>query len=169
MMRERFETAAALHGHRCPGLAIGVRAAAEALRLLAPTEERDRYCIAESRACYLDGVQSVFGTTWGNGRLELRESGKTAFNFYDRAAGRGLRMLARDWPEGLSREEMIDFLLSAPAEEVFTVGEPAFEAPPDVFRRHRTRRCARCGEDTREPFLRLREGELVCLACAEKE
>ena len=71
MIKELYEKAGELHGHYCPGLAIGVRAAAAALDILSPEKKgKNLYCIAEGRACYLDGIQVVFGTTVGNGRLE---------------------------------------------------------------------------------------------------
>ena len=84
-IHELYLKAGELHGHYCPGLAIGVRAGAEALRILEVEKKGfNLYCIAENRACYQDGIQMVFGTTLGDGNLELRQRGKTAFNFYDR-------------------------------------------------------------------------------------
>ena len=84
-IHELFEAAGNLHGHLCPGLAIGVRAAAEAGGLL----HGELRCAIESRACWADGFQSVLGATVGNGRLCLRETGKPVFNFY--GAGSELR------------------------------------------------------------------------------
>ena len=167
-IHELYKKAGELHGHTCPGLAIGVRAAFEALRLL--ETERGGHglcCIAESRACYQDGIQSVFGTTLGNGGLELRDRGKTAFNFYDRASGKSVRLILQPMPEGLSREESIEFLLTAPFERVFRQTETRFPPPADTFRRVPSLRCARCGEECREPFLRVQNGEIVCLDCAQ--
>lgn len=77
-IHELFEAAGNLHGHLCPGLAIGVRAAAEAGGLL----HGELRCAIESRACWADGFQSVLGATVGNGMLCLRETGKPVFNFY---------------------------------------------------------------------------------------
>ena len=66
MIKELFKKAGELHGHYCPGLAIGVRASVEALRILEPEKKsHNLYCIAENRACYLDGIQAVFGATLG--------------------------------------------------------------------------------------------------------
>ena len=133
MIEELYEKAGELHGHYCPGLAIGVRAAASALDILNPEKKgKNLYCIAESRACYLDGIQVVFGTTVGNGRLEVRDSNEAAFNFYDRESGRSVRLAAADMPKGLSRDEKRDFILTAPLDKVFTQTTARFEAPPDV-------------------------------------
>lgn len=168
MIHELFKKAGELHGHYCPGLAIGVRAAAEALRILEIEKKgHSLYCIAESRACFQDGIQSVFGTTLGNGNLELRPRGKTAFNFYDRAAGRSVRLVLKDRPEGMSREETAEYILTAPFADVFEQTAVHFEAPEDGHGvRRPSRKCARCGENCSEPFLRVKDGELVCLDCA---
>lgn len=169
MIHEIFQKAGRFHGHTCPGLAIGVRAAVEAIRLLEikNTHSHSLYCIAENRACYVDGIQTVLGCTLGNGNLEIRLRGKTAFNFYDRKDGKSLRLIAGDCPAGLSREESIEFILTAPLEEVFSVTLVHFQAPPDNFSRKRSAKCARCGEKYNEPFLRIKDGEIVCLDCAE--
>ena len=167
-IHEMYQKAGVLHGHYCPGLAIGVRAAAEALRILEIGEKGfGLYCIAESRACYQDGIQMVFGTTLGNGNIELRERGKTAFNFYDRQAGRSVRLLLKRMPEKMSREELVEFLLSAPVDQVFAQGETRFDAPVDSFTRKKSIVCPCCGEECQEPFLRIRDGKVLCLDCAE--
>ena len=169
MIHELYQKAGELHGHFCPGLAIGVRAAAEALRILG-TERGgfSKYCIAENRACYQDGIQVVFGTTLGDGNLELRQRGKTAFNFYDRSTGKSVRLAAKSWPENLTRPELAEFILTAPLDEVFTRTDVRFEAPPEGVVMRPQRVCPRCGELCSEPFLRVLDGEIVCLDCAEK-
>ena len=40
MIKELYEKAGELHGHYCPGLAIGVRAAAAALDILSPEKKK---------------------------------------------------------------------------------------------------------------------------------
>ena len=169
MIDNLYEKAAQIHGHKCPGLAIGVRAAAEAIRMLGieNIHSHSLYCIAENRACYIDGIQTVFGTTLGNGNLEIRPRGKTAFNFYDREAGKRLRLIARDLPEGLTRPEMIAFILTSSFEQVFALTPVHFEAPEDRVARKAVSKCARCGENCSEPFLRMKDGEILCLDCAE--
>ncbi len=170
MIHELYRKAGEMHGHLCPGLAIGVRAAYEALRILEVENihSHSLYCIAESRACFQDGIQVVFGTTLGNGNLELRDRGKTAFNFYDRARDRSVRLLLKQWPEGMSRDETMEYILTAPFEQVFDQMEARFEAPREGFTRKPKRICPRCSEECNEPFLRIRDGEIVCLDCAEK-
>lgn len=166
MIDELYEQAAVLHGHRCPGLAIGVRAGAEASALLAVTERGHHlYCTAEGRACYLDGIQAAFGTTLGNGNLELRERGKAAFDFYDRSTGKSLRLCAKPLPQGMDRQQMIQYILHAPLEEVFSQTPVHFEVPPDVFSQRERAVCSRCGEECSEPWFRIIDGQAVCRDC----
>ena len=169
-IKELYKKAGELHGHYCPGLAIGVRAAAEACRILETGgKKRDVYCIAESKACYIDGIQVVFGTTWGNGGLELRDRGKTAFDFYDRESGKSVRLCAVKWPSGMEKEAMIDFILTAPLEQVFKAGDVHFDLPDGAFKKLGKAVCSVCGEECSENFLRIKNGAVVCLDCFEKE
>lgn len=168
-IHELYQKAGELHGHYCPGLAIGVRAAAEALEILSVEKKGfNLYCIAESRACYQDGIQMVYGTTLGDGNLELRQRGKTAFNFYDRDTGKSVRLIACDWPQIQDRKEMAEFILTAPLDQVFNQTPVHFTAPPDTFSRKSSMKCSRCGETCSEPFLRVVDGKIVCLDCAEE-
>ena len=93
-IHEYYKQAGNFHGHRCPGLAIGVRAAFEAGQALG-TQMSDRHnriqCLAESYACWLDGIQFVLGSTLGNGALKIDDAGKSAFSFYNPETGESLR------------------------------------------------------------------------------
>ena len=166
MINELYERSAIMHGHKCPGLAIGVRAGAEALALLDVTERgHNLYCIAESRACYQDGIQTVFRTTLGNGNLELRERGKAAFNFYDRATGKSIRLCAKPLPKGMNKQQMIDFILTAPVEQVFSQTALHFDVPPETFSGKKKAVCSRCGEECGEPYFRIVDGQVLCMDC----
>lgn len=169
MIHELYKKAGELHGHYCPGLAIGVRAAAIANERLA-IDERSKglYCIAESSACYLDGIQHVFGTTVGNGCLKILDRGKSAFNFFDRDNDRAIRLFFLGTPEGISREESIEYILTAPAEKVFSETMPHFEAPEYVFHRQNSFKCAICGEECREGHMVHGEHGFICPDCAER-
>lgn len=161
MIKEKFERAAAFHGHKCPGLAIGVRAAAEAMRLLG-TEKLS--CLAESSACYIDGIQALCGCTVGNGKLKFHPTGKTAFSFYT-DEGESVRLLLKQSSGEMSREERIDYLLTAPLEEVYSVGKPRVPWPDYVPPRRESAPCAVCGEMTALSELREKDGKRVCADC----
>ncbi len=116
-------------------------------------------------ACHLDGVQMTFGATMGNGNLELKDMGKTAFNFYDRHSGKSMRLILRASPDDMSRDEMKNFILEAPFDEVFIRSETSLAAPPDIYKPVGSGKCSVCGESCKEPYLRFLNGVPVCLAC----
>ena len=64
-----FEKSAEFHGHRCPGLAIGVRAAVEAQKLLhiGHSADEEIVCVTENDACGVDGIQVLLGCSAGKG------------------------------------------------------------------------------------------------------
>lgn len=154
------------HGHRCPGLAIGFRAAVlalERLGLSAAAEDEELVCITENDACGVDAVQVVTGCTLGKGNLLFHGTGKMAFSFYSRTSGRSVRLVLKPLPE-LDREEKIRFLLTAPGEEIFLY-KPAVLPLPEKARHFADVTCAACGERIPEHKARLKDGLPLCLDC----
>lgn len=120
MIYELFDQAAQLHGHKCPGLALGVRVADEALKKLGVNPGDDRlHCVVEKRACFNDGIQSVAGCTFDNGRLTCIAGDKAAFRFYIDGSRESVYYIARDLGHGGDKEEKIKFVLTAPFDDVF--------------------------------------------------
>ena len=156
----------AFHGHQCPGLAIGCRAATLAMEYLdvdGACGDEELVCVTENDACGVDAVQVITGCTMGKGNLLYRGTGKMAFSFYCRKSGRSVRMVLRPLPE-LEREEKILFILTAPAEEVFWYKETSLPLP-EKARRFQNVTCAACGESVPEHKARLCEGKPLCLDC----
>lgn len=122
-IKAQYDEAADFHGHRCPGLAMGVRAGYEALRALGITKsERKLHCIAESGACYLDGIQMVAGTTMGTHGIEVKDKGIAAFTFLNRDTGAKIRLCYRATPsEAWDKEAKINYILTAPIEQVYEI------------------------------------------------
>lgn len=165
MIQELYKQAGGFHGHFCPGLAIGVRAAWEARKTLAPEGDEDLQCLAEAPACWLDGIQFALGATVGNGRLKVDDRGKAAFNFYSPQAGESLRLYLKELPTGLPRQSLIHFILTAPEEEVFQKG-PVRLFFPAAGERAAEAVCCRCGERVRLNRAQKIGGEIVCQDCA---
>ena len=161
MIQHVYNQAGAFHGHFCPGLAIGVRAAWEARERL---DSQELQCLAESPACWLDGIQFLLGATVGNGRLKVDDRGKAAFNFYAPDSGDSLRLYLKELPHGLSKEALIDFILTAPAAEIFQKG-PASLCFPARGERSPEAVCCRCGERVRLDHARKVGEEIVCRDC----
>ena len=166
MNKELWDKAVAFHGHQCPGLAIGVRAAIIVLENFAAdrAEDEELVCVTENDACGVDGIQAILSCTMGKGNLLLRPTGKQVFSFFGRKSGRTLRLYLKPLPEEMTREQKIRYILKAPAEEVFTFGKPSFQLP-ERARLFRTVICEQCGEGAPEHKIRLQDGKKVCLDC----
>lgn len=193
--REFLETALALHGHKCPAMPLGLRAGAAAMNklgvdrsgdktLLALVELGDHHCAH----CYGDGVQMITGCTFGKGNIKELGYGKFGLTLVDKTAGRAVRVIPKaeaqlqtlqtpfmqeyrmkgvppsQVPDEVV-EPLIEKVLSAPEEELFTVSELfEYEVAPksesfDVFV------CDRCGELVIESYGRVVGGQKVCIPC----
>jgi formylmethanofuran dehydrogenase subunit E len=188
--RRSAEEAAAFHGHMCPGLAIGVRAAEIALREIGPhAVDEEVVAVVETDMCAVDAIQLLTGCTFGKGNLLHRDVGKNAFTFFRRSDGRAIRIVTK--PSGFvlpdatspvardaaaaadvpreaeaARAERTRLILEAPAERLFTVSQ-VHAAPPHVARVHRSVTCAQCAEAVMETRIRLFEGRSLCIPCFE--
>jgi formylmethanofuran dehydrogenase subunit E len=102
--------AAQIHGHFCPGLAMGVMAATYAMRLLKTQSDgmEDLLAITETNNCMADGVQYVSGCTFGNNSLIFKDLGKTAFTLSKRD-GKGIRVFSKPGSQELIKESFPDF------------------------------------------------------------
>jgi formylmethanofuran dehydrogenase subunit E len=92
-----MKAAGQLHGHYCPGLAMGVMASAYAMDALRGKSDgmEDLLALVETNNCFSDGVQYVTGCSFGNNALLFRDYGKNAVSLVHRT-GNGLRVRARN-------------------------------------------------------------------------
>ena len=166
MNQQSWNKAVEFHGHECPGLAIGVRASEIAMELLGVgiSKDEELVCVTENDACGVDGVQVLTGCSMGKGNLIYRGTGKQAFSFFERKSGKKVRLVLKPFAGEMSRPERQAFILTAPAEEIFSVGEPKFDLPEQA-RLFTTVTCELCGEGAPEHKMRLQEGKTVCLDC----
>lgn len=182
------------HGHNCPGLAIGIRAAEIALREIGPhAEDEEVVAIVETDNCTVDAIQYLTGCTFGKGNLIHRDYGKNAFTFVRRSDGKAIRIAARPdaWgppdPEREPvlqrvrqgrgseadqqrlqrwRQERLDAILAAPAKQLFEV-QAVEPAVPERARLYESMTCAGCGESVMETRVRLLGGQPYCIPCFE--
>jgi formylmethanofuran dehydrogenase subunit E len=157
------------HGHACPGLAFGYRAAEYAMEELGIPLERavdeEIVCVAENDGCGVDCIQCLISCTVGKGNMLFRQTGKGAYSFFNRADGKSIRLVTRPFDrEQWSREGLIDRILNDPAEEIFEKKVPDF-ALPEKARLFDSVVCDECGEAAREDKIRLDHGRKLCLDC----
>ena len=164
--RSLWEKAVAFHGHSCGGLTIGYKAALYAMELLELTfsEDEQVVCITENDACGVDAIQVMLGCTAGKGNLLFHLRGKQAFSFYNRTTGRSVRLVLKDRPEGMSRQESFAYYQSLAPRDMFTVKETTITLPESA-RLFQSVKCECCGETTAENMIRLENGKKLCLDC----
>ena len=99
-----------IHGHYCPGLALGVRAATYAMQKMSAVSDgmEDLVAITETNNCSADGVQFVTGCSFGNNALIFRDLGKTACTLTKRD-GKGIRVVTKNGSEEYLQSISPDF------------------------------------------------------------
>lgn len=189
-----WEKALEFHGHVCPGLVIGFRAAEAGLRELGldlvTVRGVDLVCLVENQACAVDAVQVVTGCTLGKANLVVADRGKHVYTFARREAGteavrvslkasglaleelRALQEKAltetgeeNSWAFARKREEISDRLMEMPESELLQVRRVTVE-PPARQRVKCLSVCERCGEYVFENRATERDGRVFCPPCA---
>ena len=194
MNRPDWRRCIAFHGHVCPGIAIGYRAARGGLDLLDEARAADEEIVAivENDACGTDAVQVLTGCTFGKGNFIFKDFGKQAFTFFSRSSGKGVRIVLR--PEALDTDERQQALIQKIREEIADADEQAeyhqyhlnrtrkvLSMPFDILfkiesvcvplpekaRIVSSARCDRCGEPVMSTMLTDIDGQEVCRGCLE--
>jgi formylmethanofuran dehydrogenase subunit E len=184
----------AFHGHSCPGLAIGIRAAELALKEIGKAPDEEIVAVVETDMCGVDAIQFLTGCTLGKGNLIHKDYGKMAFSFYDRNRDTGFRAVLRPDISGEIGSELQSLMkkvadgkadegerarydelrqavqgkyMDADLDEMFVVTEPVFPTPRPA-RILESLRCEGCGEMTMESRTRRLGSKSLCLPCFEK-
>jgi formylmethanofuran dehydrogenase subunit E len=189
---EDFRRCEAFHGHVCPGLAIGFKAAQAAMARLNETRAADEEIVAvvETDACCVDAVQVLTGCTFGKGNFIHKDHGKMAFTFFSRTSGDGVRvsmsprtsspdpehaeLLKKVVADTADEAEQARFhelhfqracrILETAADRLF-VFEPVNMAMPPKAKMEPSQPCARCGEATMPSKMERVDGQTVCRGC----
>lgn len=192
---EAFKKCAAFHGHVCPGLAIGFKAAQALMVHMGVTRSPDEELVAivETDACGADAIQVMTGCTLGKGNLILKNYGKHAFSLADRKRGKVFRACLRSDaivldPEHLAlfekirkgeakaeeierfeqlRKKRLKEILEADSENLFTIEEIEADIPHKA-RIVESAVCDQCGEPTMVDLLQEIDGQKICIPCAQR-
>ncbi len=164
-----WDRAKDFHGHVCPGLSIGYRAALYAIDLLGITfsDDEQLVCITENDACGVDAIQAILGCSIGKGNLLFHMTGKQAFSFYNRKTGKSVRLVLNKPVNEMTREEAIKYYHEAKQEDLFTVKETKIEVP-ERARIFDSYKCDCCGETAGANWIRLFEGKKLCVDCYKR-
>jgi formylmethanofuran dehydrogenase subunit E len=189
---EDFKKCESFHGHICPGLSIGYRAAIEAMTRLSESRSEDEEVVAivETDACSADAVQVLTGCTFGKGNFIYKDYGKMVLTLLSRRTGRGVRVALRHdafkpdevhmslLKKGMSGDaneaEKKQFqtlnlkrsfdVLEMPTELLFNITAVEMSLPENATIEP-SEPCARCGEPTMRTKLEIGNGEKVCRGC----
>ena len=164
--KELWERVVDFHGHTCPGLMIGFRAALYAAELLDLefAEDEEIVCVAENDSCSVDAMQSILGCTVGKGNLLFRMRGKQAFSIYDRKTGESVRLVQKSDPGPMTRAEKFEYYKDCPVEDMFEVKKTTIPVPEGA-KHFDSYVCECCGEVTGANWIRILDGKMVCLDC----
>ena len=196
MESEEFKKCADFHGHICPGLVIGYKAAKIGMERLNEqrAEDEEIAAIVETDACCSDAVQVLTGCTFGKGNFIYKDHGKMVFTFFSRKTGQGVRLSMKHGAMGLgdehrelmqkvmsgsaTQEEQKRFeelhtersclILEQPAEELFNITS-AKEDMPSKARIEPSVLCSCCKEPVMPSKTRKKGDQTLCGGCAVSE
>ncbi len=170
---EDLAAAVKFHGHLCSGQILGVRMARLAMDKLGiknPHEYRDLIAYVEADRCIADAVCVITGCKLGRRRLKWKDYGKMAASFVDIASGKAVRVSMPEKSLNPKQgEDIKEFWARFSDEDIFIVKNIRIDIPPEDLpgKPLNTVNCQQCGEkifDNREV---IRDGKILCKACAE--
>jgi formylmethanofuran dehydrogenase subunit E len=171
------------HGHLCAGQVLGVRLAMLGLTTLGidDPDGKDRkrlVTFVEIDRCATDAVAVVTGCRLGKRALKFRDWGKIAATFVDVTSGKAVRVAAKESSKALAEEmhpelgdknsrQMLAYR-EMRDDDLFTTEWVKVELPPEEFPGYKGERvvCQLCGEGISFRREILRDGKVLCKACA---
>jgi len=180
---EYLREAEEAHGHLCAGQVLGVRMAMVGLEKLGIDDPRgaDRkrlITFVEIDRCATDAVMVVTGCRLGKRALKFRDWGKMAATFVDVSSGRAVRVAAKESSKSLAREmhpeipeknrqQMLAYR-EMKVDDLFDMQSVKVDLPEEEFPGFKGERivCSVCGEGINFRRQVLREGKILCRACA---
>jgi formylmethanofuran dehydrogenase subunit E len=187
---EYLREAEVVHGHLCAGQVLGVRLAMLGLEKLGVKDPRgnkeDRKRVVtfvEIDRCATDAISLVTGCRLGKRALKFRDWGKMAATFVDLgikdvSTGKAIRIAAKESSKALARamhpeienknqQQMLAYREMA-EDDLFTKQWVKVELPAEEFPGYKSERivCAECGEGINFRREVIRDGRVLCRACA---
>jgi formylmethanofuran dehydrogenase subunit E len=183
------------HGHRCWASAAGVRVGLAALRALEAERSGGKtlHAIVEigddhGATCFADGIQFTTGCTFGKGNIEKDRQGKLAVTLIDKVTQRAVRLsykptlqpairasafmqkrsagVALDQIPEPEQWEVVELVWNAPEEQTLSIGPVERREWPAHEEHVKFAVCPKCEELVAEPYLRVVDGESLCIACS---
>ena len=171
------------HGHMCAGQILGLRMAIYGMKLLgiedpAGQDRKRLVTFVEIDRCATDAIPIVTGCRLGKRALKFRDFGKVAATFCDLKDDRAVRVVARETSKARARELYPDIpdknqqqmraYREMREEDLFSVEWVRVTLGPEEFPGYKGERqvCHECGEGINFKREVLRDGRVLCKACA---
>ena len=195
---ELLELGFKFHGHRCPGMPLGLRVGLAAMEKLGVSRAKDGEVLAlietgeaHCAGCFGDGIQVATGCTYGKGNIKKTHYGKIAVTLVDVKNQKAVR--ANVASEFFTKMEQSPFMqqrndgvpaskvpgdISQPSiDMVMSMPDSAFIEVSDVFDhdikppvvQFKRVKCDVCGEMVIEKYARVLDDKIACIPCLEKE
>ena len=171
------------HGHLCAGQMLGVRMAMLGLEKLGIEDPRGKdrkrlVTFVEIDRCATDAIAVVTGCRLGKRALKFRDWGKMAATFVDVSTGKAIRIAAKESSKALARamhpeiesknQQQMQAYREMAEDDLFTKQWVKVELPTEEFPGYKGERivCTECGEGVNFRREVLRDGRVLCRACA---
>jgi len=185
---EYLREAEQAHGHLCAGQVLGVRLAMLGLEKLGIEDPRGKdrkrlITFVEIDRCATDAIAVVTGCRLGKRALKFRDWGKMAATFVDLgikdvSTGKAIRIAAKESSKKLARsmhpeienknqQQMLAYREMS-EDDLFTKQWVKVDLSAEEFPGYKGERivCARCGEGINFRREVVRDGRVLCRACA---
>ncbi|ODA42058.1 FmdE family protein [Desulfosporosinus sp. BG] len=196
--RDYFDVGIQFHGHKCPAMPLGLRAGAAAMNALGVERSQDKELVMvvetgddHAAGCFVDGLMTVTGCTYGKSNIKKTYMGKMAFTLIDTKQQKAVRVQLKaeffgkmlqspfvlQRKQGVLPQDITANITDPLVEGVMNRAEEEFLAISPVFNYHfekakgtfDTDLCAVCGERVFVHKLQNVNNEKVCIPCAEKQ
>ena len=195
-LQEYFNIGMKFHGHKCPAMPMGLRAGLAAMKVLGVERAKNKELVVRSETgkghaagCFLDGIMTATGCTYGKSNIQKRYYNKMAFTLIDTKSGRSVRVSLKpeffegalnspfvqqrakgvepqDIPEDIVNP-LVERILGLAEDQFLEIGEIQQIEPSKGKGTFKTQRCSQCGEVTFVNKLRVSEvGDFVCIPCS---
>ena len=191
-----LDTGLKFHGHRCPAMPMGLKAGLAAMRVLGVERAQDKelYVKAETgkghaAGCFLDGIMTATGCTYGKSNIEKLYYNKMAFTLIDQQSGRSVRVSLKPAffekalqspfvqqrkagvpPQNIPAEvtdPMVNRIIGLDESEFLDIGEVRTVPVTKGKGIFEAKACESCGELTFVNKLRRTvDGKTVCIPCS---
>ena len=195
--KDFFELGLKFHGHKCPAMPMGLRAGAAAMNALGTARSQDKELLLfaetgddHAAGCFVDGLMTVTGCTYGKSNITKSFEGKMAFTLVDTMSGKAVRVQLKPMffanmlnspfvqrrkegilPQNIPAEvtnPLVNGILDKPEVDFLDIS-PVFDysvsKTKGIFD---TDLCFSCGERVFVNKLVEKDNKKLCLKCSEK-